>query len=120
MRKSIIGIIAVASTFALASCSTAQESKTSAPSSTGMMHGMNGDMGDMEKRMGGMHQMMQQCMATDKACPMDKMMADMQAMHAQMDKMMAKMKMMHKSGQPMATEKEAPKDKSEDHEEHHN
>jgi hypothetical protein len=64
------------------------------------MRGMNDHMGEMEKRMANMHQMMGQCMKDEAACPMDKMMTAMQDMHARMEKMMYDMKTMHGSQPP--------------------
>lgn len=122
MRKAIIGAIVAVSTFAPIPFAAAQDAKTApAPApKMDMMRGMSDHMGDMEKNMGGMHQMMQGCVTDEKNCPMDKMMTDMKAMHAQMNKMMADMKSMHKPGEPMAKEKAVPNDKPEDHEKHHN
>ncbi|MBY0508612.1 MAG: DUF4175 domain-containing protein [Rhodospirillaceae bacterium] len=65
-----------------------------------MMRGMNDHMGEMEKRMANMHQMMERCMKDEPSCPMDKMMTDMQDMHARMEKMMYDMKTMHGSQPP--------------------
>jgi hypothetical protein len=120
MRKAIVGAFAVASVFASMSFAMAQDAKSSPPPNMDMMRGMNDHMGDMEKRMGGMHQMMQSCMANNNACSMDKMMTDMHAMHAQMTKMMADMESMHKGDAPMAMGKTPQKDKPDDHKQDHN